>query len=238
MRNFSMNSSKYDFTSDNINIIVLVYDYSGSMRGDINAIQKANQAFRQDFSKFEDKGSIAISKARFANSFAMSSFLTVDEFDTSYSADGGTELYYAIRCATDNTLAYYKEIVKRLNVRPRITFMVFTDGWDTSESRTKYDKAKEAIKELNNLDATTVLVAFREAINSGIGKDLGFTCTKDIKSVDELILCLGKQLSKSCKEQSKSVYALKSEFFSQAEKNSSEDDVEENPITDYDFFNI
>ena len=112
MRNFSINSSKYDFTSDNINIIVLVYDYSGSMRGDINAIQKANQAFRQDFSKFEDKGSIAISKARFANSFAMSSFLTVDEFDTSYSADGGTELYYAIRCATDNTLAYYKEMIK------------------------------------------------------------------------------------------------------------------------------
>ena len=208
------------------------------MDTDVYAIRQANIAFQKDFSKFEDKGSIAVAKAVFSNGFDMSSFMSVDSFDTSYGAGGGTELYQAIYCAKENILAYYNEIVKRLNVRPRITFMVFTDGWDTSDSQSKLDAAKEAIRELNKLDATTVLVAFREARSSGVGRKLGFTCTRDIGTADELILCLGKQLSRSCKEQSKSVYALKSEFFSQAEKNSSEDDVEENPITDDDFFNI
>lgn len=238
MSEFNLNSCKYDFTSDNINIIALIYDCSGSMRDDYSAICKANRAFKEDFSRFEDKGSIAVSKAMFSDNCTMLAFKSVDSFDTSYHTSGMTELYYSINTVAENTISYYKEIVKRLNVRPRITFMVFTDGVDTSDSTTKYEAALKSIKELNKLDATTVMVAFRDAIPTKTGQKMGFTCTRDIKSVSELILCLGKQLSRSCKEQSRSVYALKSEFFSQAEKNSAEDNVEENPIVDDDFFNI
>lgn len=238
MSSFNLNDCKYNFTSDNVNIIVLVYDESGSMEYDKLSIRKANTAFLKDFSKFEDKGSIVVSKVSFADYFEMTPFLSVDEFDTGYTAQGGTELYYSIAASVENTILYYNELVKRLNIRPRITFLVFTDGGDTSDSTKRYKQAKEAIEKLNALDATTVFVAFRDAIRNEDGTKLKFTCTREISKVNDLITCLGKQLSKSCIEQSKSVYALKSEFFSKAEKNSDEDNVEENPITDDDFFNI
>lgn len=238
MYDFTLSNCKFDFASDNINIIVLLYDESGSMDCNKNAMREANKAFYNDFSKFEDKGSIAISKAVFSDYFYMSSFESIDSFNTAYSIDGGTELYYAITQAVENTVLYYNEIIKRLNVRPKITFLVFTDGGDTSDSYVRKNEAIEAIKEINTLDATTVFVAFGAAIPNKDGERLGFTCTREISTVSDLIQCLGKQLSRSCKEQSKSVYSLKSEFWSQVGQDSTEDDVDENPIDDDDFFNI
>jgi len=232
-----LENCKYDFTSDNINIIVMIYDRSGSMYGYISAMKKANNAFKRDFLNFEDKGSIAISKAEFASRCYMSAFLGVESFDEDYSTGGGTALYDAVVYAANNTISYYNEIVKRLNVRPRITFLVFSDGLNNDSYHSR-EEAHAKIAELNSLDATTVFVAFGEAVGSGIGERLGFSCTKDITTVSELVLCMGKQLSKSCKEQSRSAVSLKSEFFSKAEENSEDDNVEENPISDDDFFDF
>ncbi len=229
---------KYDFSSDNINIIVNLYDESGSMDEDVTAMRKANNAFYDDFSKFEERGSIAISKAVFSESFSMTPFREVRYFDTGYGAYGGTHLYSSIHHAVERTIAYYNEIVKRLNVRPRITFLVFTDGGDNEQNGRYFNDAKEAITRLNSLDATTVFVAFREAIRNEDGERLGFTCTKNISTVRDLISCLGNELSKSCKEQSRSAYSLKSEFFSKASKESTEDSTNEQPIDDDDFFNV
>ena len=235
----NLNSCKYDFASDNINIIVLLYDQSGSMGDDETAMRKANKAFLNDFLKFEEKGSIAIAKAVFEEDFEMSSFNEVSKFDTSYNAYGGTYLYKAIIKAGNYTIEYYNELIKRLNVTPRITFLVFSDGQDTEyNNSSSCEQAKDVIKVLNSLDATTVFVAFREAIKAETGASLGFTCTRDIHSVKELIACLGTELSKSCKEQSRSAYSLKSTFFSTANTNADEDNVDEAPIINDDFFNV
>ncbi len=235
---FYLSDCKYDFSSDNINIIALLYDMSGSMSSDRHAMIEANEAFYKDFSRFEEIGSIAISKGYFNSDFDMSPFKGVRHFSTDYSTYGGTHLYYSIRRAVENTVNYYNEIVKRLNVRPRITFLVFSDGEDTENSSKSYMSAIGAIKELNSLDATTVFVAFRDAIENETGSKLGFTCTRNITDVKELISCLGGELSKSCKEQSRSVYSLKSEFFSKASAHSEDDSLAEQAITDDDFFNV
>ena len=232
---FSVDTCKYNFASDNINIFVMVYDISTSMEDDRTSMRKANKAFYDDFLSFEERGSISIAKAEFNENFAMGSFDEVKNFNVSYDPDGNTALYEAIARAGNNTIEYYKEIVKRLNVRPRITFLVFSDGDDNcSESYMTY--ARAAVKELNSVDATTVFVAFRDAIYQETGASLGFTCTKNIRNVNELVSCMGTELSKSCKEQSKSAYSLKSEFFSKAEKNSAEDNVKEQAIFDDGFF--
>lgn len=233
---FSLESCKYDFSSDNINIITLVYDQSGSMCDDVAAMREANAAFYKDFSKFEESGSIAISKFVFSDYLRMTPFKGVKDFSTDYVANNATFLYLAIREAAARTIDYYNEIVKRLNVRPRITFLVFSDGQDSREYISEYKAAKVAIKELNCMDATTVFVAFREAIYDNTGDKLGFTCTRNITSVRELISCLGNELSKSCKEQSQSTFSLKSQFFSKA-TDSSEDDSDSETFED-DFFNI
>lgn len=233
-----LKQSKYDFSSDNINIIALLYDQSGSMEYYISAMRQANNAFYSDFSKFEERGSIAISKAVFSNYYHMSPFQEVKHFSTDYRADSATHLYSSIAKMVESTIAYYNELVSRLNVRARITFLVFTDGEDNEDDGRYFNNAKNAVMQLNSLDATTVLVAFGDAINSGVGDKLGFTCTKNITTVKELVACLGSELSKSCKEQSRSSYSLKSEFFSKASKDANTDSAANQAIVDDDFFNV
>ena len=235
---YFLEQCKYDFSADNINIIVNLYDQSGSMGQHISAMQKANRAFFDDFSKFEERGAIAISKAVFSDYYKMTPFRDVKYFSTNYCADNTTFLYSSIVRTVENTIAYYNELVKRLNVRARITFLVFTDGQDNEHGCVSLSDAKNAITQLNSLDATTVFVAFGDAIEAGIGDMLGFTCTKNITSVKELVSCLGSELSKSCKEQSRSIYSLKSEFFSKAGQDSSADSISDQPIVDDDFFNV
>lgn len=235
MARFNLNNCMYEFASDSINIIIPLYDVSGSMAEHVDAMLKANKAFYDDFSKFEERGSIAIAKGVFASGFDMTSFDSVKKFSTNYEVGGGTALYKAIVLAGQNTISYFNELEKRLNIRARITFLVFSDGGD-NESEAWQEDARNIIKELNSLDATTVFVAFDGAISARSGERLGFTCTKDIINVQELISCMGTELSRSCKEQSKSAYSLKSEFFSKATQNTEEDTTEVPEILDDEFF--
>lgn len=237
MKYFDLANCKYDFASDNINIIKLVYDSSGSMEGYQSDMIKANKAFYSDFSKFEERGSVAISKTVFATDVQSSAFEAVKDFNTNYTAYGYTALYDGIVTSVNETIEYYNEIVKRLNVRPKITYLVFSDG-DNNCGEASKRQAMDKIRALNSLESTTVFVAFGEAISLGTGEDLGFTCTRDITSVKELISCMGNELSRSCKEQSRSAVALKSSFFSKADKNQQEDNVKEEQIFEDTFFNL
>lgn len=235
-----MSNHKYDFNSDVVNIFIMIYDSSGSMDDYEYTIRKANEAFYNDFSRFEEKGSVAIAKAVFTEEFSMTPFGPVADFDTSYSAYGGTKLYSAISQAVNETVDYYTEIVNRLNIRPRITFLVFSDGRDSYCYNWEISDAKEKITQLNSLDATTVFVAFGEAIEAKDGEKLGFTCTRDISTAKELVSCLGSELSRSCMEQSKSAISLKSQFFSKAAPSDSSEQgtVVEQEILSDDFFDI
>ena len=236
MKNIIANS-KYNFTSDVVNIITLIYDTSGSMCDDEYAICAANDAFKEDFSKFEEKNAIVIARCDFDSEIRMSNFLPVEFFSTKYSTGGQTNLYKAISTAATVTIAYYDELVKRLNIQPRITFLVFSDGVDNCGGSYAFHKAIEDITQLNKLNATTVFVAFRDAIPENSGEKLGFNCTRNISNVQELISCLGMELSQSCKEQSKSAYSLKSSFFDQAAPAATGNAKDENVLSD-DFFKV
>lgn len=234
-----MDNHLYSFSSDVVNIFVMVYDRSGSMESYQETIRKANRAFYEDFSRFEEKGSVAISKALFDRGVEMTPFGPVKNFSTDYYANGGTWLYNAIVEVGEETIAYYNEIVSRLNIRPRITFLVFSDGEDNNNSPTEIQAAKDMITKLNSLDATTVFVAFGEAIDAKDGEHLGFSCVRDITSASELISCLGTELSRSCIEQSKSAIALKSKFFSKAATDASAQTAPEvKKVVEDSFFNI
>ena len=229
----------YSFSSDVVNIFVMLYDCSGSMSSHYGAIIEANTAFYEDFSRFEEKGSVAISKAMFDERVQKTPFGPVKNFSTDYYAGGGTRLYNAIVEVGEETIAYYKEIESRLNIRPRITFLVFSDGMDNYSYESEINSAKDIITQLNSLDATTVFVAFGQAIEAKDGEMLGFSCIRDITSANELISCLGTELSQSCIEQSKSAFSLKSKFFSKAATDTTaETSPEANKVVADSFFDI
>ena len=211
-----LSNCKYYFSSDNINIITLLYDTSGSMEDHCSKMRAGLKAFKKDFEKFEERGAIAISRGNFDSSFEMTPFREVANFNTNYYTGGSTHLYYAISKAVDLTVMYYNELVRRLNTRPRITFLVFTDGEDTGSPGWGMSDAINAIAQLNELDATTVFVAFDRAIDRKDGETLGFNCIKNVENANDLIECLGEDLSKSCQAQSRSAISLGSQFFSKA----------------------
>ncbi len=234
-----MDNHLYSFSSDVVNIFVMIYDCSGSMKDYVKAIVEANKAFYEDFSRFEEKGSVAIAKAMFAEHVKMTSFGPVKDFSTNYYADGGTRLYRAVVEVGEETIAYFQEIESRLNIRPRITFLVFSDGLDNCNFKSEIDAAKDMVAKLNSLDATTVFVAFGEAIAAKDGELLGFSCIRDITSAKELVSCLGTELSQSCVEQSRSAFSLKSKFFSKAATDASaEASPEAKKVVADSFFNI
>lgn len=211
-----LSDCKYDFSSDNINIITLLYDTSGSMEDHCSKMRAGLKAFKKDFEKFEERGAIAISRGNFDSGFEMPPFREVANFNTDYYTGGSTHLYYAIEKAANLTIMYYNELVRKLNTRPRITFLVFTDGEDTGRHGYSVADAQIAIKQLNELDATTVFVAFDRAIDRKDGEYLGFNCIKNVENANDLIECLGEDLSKSCQAQSRSAISLGSQFFSEA----------------------
>ena len=79
-----ISDSKYDFSSDNINIIALLYDESGSMEEHVYAMQKANRAFFDDFSKFEEKLDFYYNLDREDENFVSNSFRVDDTQFTTY----------------------------------------------------------------------------------------------------------------------------------------------------------
>lgn len=239
----NLEKCKKFFDTDNGMIVLLLIDESGSMAGDTMVMIKALNAFFEDFRKFEERGKVSISKATFSSYMKMTDFLDIESFDRSYEPGGGTALYYSIKEAVDNLNAYYEEIVKSWGFRPKVTFVVFSDGEDNAGG--SMEETKRIIENLNKrMNANTVFVAFRKAIKMRMGKKMGFRCTVDANNANELITLMGEELSKSCQEQSRSSVSLGSNFYSQVsqpktgEESGSQTDQMYQILEDDSFFGI
>lgn len=208
----------YDFSSDNINIFLLLIDDSGSMEYDEDNVRKGMKLYQKSFDNFPEANSIAVSVSKFDSDFYPSDFKQVKEIDTRYSTGGATALYYSIVQGAKHLKKYINKVTELKKCIPRGTFVVFSDG-EPCNDRMDEEDAKEVINELNYAGITTVFVAFGKAISSEFGKKLGFMSVIDVNDKETLINFLGVELSKSCKEQSKSLKALGANFFSQAVNN-------------------
>lgn len=232
----NLNNCKYNFSTDSIYIFKLVYDASGSMDKDVNDIREANCNFKEDFSKFEGKNSVVISRSVFNNYTYSTEFLGIEDFKTDYYAKGGTELYRAIVQTVEETIDYYNEVIKRTNITPHITYIVLSDGGDNEyHDKNLSNDAKKAVEKIKELGGNCIFVAFREAVKLKDGQRLGFGSTENIKNRAMLKRLLGEELSKGVKEQSKSNYSLGSTFFSKA--GVSENNNESEEFDEDDFFN-
>ena len=205
----------YDFSSDNINIIIFIIDKSGSMENDEDNVREGLSAYKKSFENFPEANSIAISVCKFNGVFEPGDFQKVTKFDTSYSAWGGTALYYSILQGEQHLNNYVEEVTRRTGCIPRVTFILLSDG-EAGDRSVTWEDAKDAIERLNLAGVTTAFIAFGSAIESEFGKNLGFMATIDVKDRETLVNFLGVELSKSCKEQSKSLKALGANFFSKA----------------------
>lgn len=208
-----------DFSSDQINIFMILVDCSGSMEKDEDKVREGLKLYKKSFENFPEADSIAVSISRFSSSFYPSEFRNVKDLDTGYRADGATALYYSIVKGAEYLIEYVQEVTEKTGVVPRVTYIVKSDGepcedeYNTPAGR---KMARDIIENLNYAGVTTVFIAFGNAITSEFGKELGFMSTIDVVDRKTLVNFLGVELSQSCKEQSKSLKALGANFFSKA----------------------
>lgn len=208
-----------DFSSDQINIFMILVDSSGSMNGDAGKVREGLKLYKKSFENFPEADSIAVSISKFDNTFYPSEFRKVEDLDTSYVTGGGTALYYSIVKGGEYLNKYVQEVTEKTGVIPRVTYIVKSDGEpceDEYDTPSGHKKARNMIENLNYAGVTTVFIAFGNAITSDFGKKLGFMSTIDVVNRETLVNFLGVELSKSCKEQSKSLKALGANFFSKA----------------------
>lgn len=206
----------YEFSSDKIDIFCLNVDESGSMDGDSANVIEGLKMYKKSFENFPEVNSIAVSLSKFSYDFYPGEFTSISNMSTHYDAGGGTALYKSIVKGAKYLVSYVNEVANKTGCIPRATYIVFSDGESCTDDRTPASAAKAAINDLNMAGINTVFVAFGQAVSSEFGKKLGFTCTLDVNNRNTLVNFLGVELSKSCKEQSKSMKSLGENFFSQA----------------------
>jgi len=216
VNNMSKMKHYYGFTTDKINIFMMLLDTSGSMERDEDNMREGVRVYHESFENFSERNSIAVSVCKFDGNFKPGEFKPLNDFDSSYyCTNGDTALFYSIVEGGEILIDYINNIIEKKHITPRVTFIVFSDGQPYNDRARKAD-AEEMISKLNLMGVTTVFVAFKDEISSEFGSQLGFVATKDIRNREDLVDFMGRELSQSCKKQSRSAKSLGANFFSHA----------------------
>ena len=204
------NTSVEEIDSENINLIFLGIDQSGSMSSFSNDMKHSLNEFKDALTNSKEADEILVARANFEDSIDIGGYKKIEEFDTAFRAGGCTAMYDAITEGTEK-LKEYRQYLKDQGVRVKAVFAIFSDGLDNS-SHSNFSDAKRSIEFLNNEEITTAFISFGgEATNEA--KSLGFRNILDVTSSASELRKAFNCLSKSVIESSKSVVADGDDFF-------------------------
>ena len=204
------NTSVEEIDSENINLIFLGIDQSGSMSSFSNDMKHSLNEFKDALTNSKEADEILVARANFEDSIDIGGYKKIEEFDTAFRAGGCTAMYDAITEGTEK-LKEYRQYLKDQGVRVKAVFAIFSDGLDNS-SHSNFSEAKRSIEFLNNEEITTAFISFGgEATNEA--KSLGFRNILDVTSSASELRKAFNCLSKSVIESSKSVVADGDDFF-------------------------
>jgi hypothetical protein len=204
------NTSVEDIDSENINLMFLGIDKSGSMSVFQEDMKHCLNEFKNALGSAKEADEILVARADFEDSITIGGYKKISEFDTAFQAGGCTAMYDAVTGGTEK-LRKYRKFLKDQGVRVKAVFAVFSDGQDNS-SKSSFAQAKDCIAYLNQEEITTAFISFGGAASS-VAKDLGFCNILDVTSSASELRRAFDCLSKSVIESSKSVLADGEDFF-------------------------
>lgn len=204
------NTSVEDIDSENINLMFLGIDKSGSMSVFQEDMKHCLNEFKNALGSAKEADEILVARADFEDSITIGGYKKISEFDTAFQAGGCTAMYDAVTGGTEK-LRKYRKFLKDQGVRVKAVFAVFSDGQDNS-SKSNFAQAKDCIAYLNQEEITTAFISFGGAASS-VAKDLGFCNILDVTSSASELRRAFDCLSKSVIESSKSVLADGEDFF-------------------------
>jgi len=204
------NTSVDEIDRENINLMFLGIDCSGSMGSYISDMKQSLYDFKDALENSKEADEILVARADFATDVNIGGYKKIQEFDCDFATFGVTSLYDAI-CMGIEKLREYRNFLKNEGMRVKAVFAIFSDGEDNNSTHS-FSEAKRAVDYLNKEEITTAYISFgQEAIK--IANDLGF---KNILSVNSSASELRKAfncLSKSVIESSKSAIPDDDDFF-------------------------
>lgn len=204
------NTSVEEIDSENINLIYIGIDQSGSMFSYGGDMAHSLMEFKDALSSSKEADEILVARANFEDTINVGGYKKISEFDISFSVGGCTAMYDAITEGTDK-LKEYRKYLKDQGVRVKAVFAIFSDGLDNS-SNSSFSQAKSAIDFLNNEEITTAFISFGGAATK-VAQDLGFRNILDVTSSASELRKAFNCLSKSVIESSKSVMSDGDDFF-------------------------
>lgn len=204
------NTSIDDIDSENINLIFLGIDQSGSMDSYSKDMKHSLSEFKNALTNSKEVDEILVARANFDYSTDIGGYKKISEFSTGFSANGCTAMYDAITEGTEK-LKEYRLCLKNEGMRVKAVFAIFSDGED-NQSKSSFSDAKRSIEYLNNEEITTAFISFGGAATK-TAKDLGFRNILDVSSSASELRNAFNCLSKSVIESSKSVVADEDDFF-------------------------
>lgn len=204
------NTAVDDLDSENINLIFLGIDESGSMGSYIKDMQNCLSEFKTALTDSKEADEILVARADFSDNIKIGGYKKISEFDTSFATYGCTAMFDTIVEGSEK-LKEYRKFLKEQGVRVKAVFAIFSDGLDNQSSRS-FSEAKQSVEFLNSEEITTAFISFGGQATQ-TAKDLGFRNILDVASSASELRKAFNCLSKSVIESSKSVCADEDDFF-------------------------
>lgn len=204
------NTSVEEIDSENINLIYLGIDRSGSMGVYDSDMKHSLTEFKDALNNSKEADEILVARADFEDNIDIGGYKKISEFDTSFSALGCTAMYDAIVMGQEK-LKEYRQYLKDQGVRVKAVFAIFSDGLDNASNHS-FSEAKKAIDFLNTEEITTAFISFGGTATN-TATELGFKNILDVTSSASELRKAFNCLSKSVIESSKSVVSDEDDFF-------------------------
>ena len=204
------NTAIDDLESENINLIFLGIDESGSMKNYTKDMRSCLTEFKTALADSNEAEEILVARADFSDFIKIGGYKKIEEFDISFDVYNVTHMYDTIVEGSEK-LKEYRKFLKEQGVRVKSVFSIFSDGLDNG-SKNDFNTAKRAIEFLNREEITTAFISFGGQATQ-TAKDLGFRNILNVVSSANELRRAFNCLSKSVIESSKSVLADEDDFF-------------------------
>lgn len=206
----AQNTAIDDLENENVNLMLIGIDGSGSMSSYRNDMMQCLTDFKDALENSKEANEILVARADFASDIDIGGYKAIDEFDTSFSAGGCTAMYDAVVEGSAKMLEYRKYL-RDQGVRVKCVFAIFSDGYENG-SKADVAAARQAIANLNREEITTAFISFGSDAKVEAQK-LGFVNMLEVGSSASELRKAFNCLSKSVIESSKSVVADGDAFF-------------------------
>lgn len=204
------NTAVDELESENINLIFLGIDESGSMGQWSQEMTSCLSEFKTALADSKEADEILVARADFSDTISVGGYKKISEFDTGFNVLGATAMYDTIVEGAEK-LKDYRKFLRDQGVRVKAVFAIFSDGLD-NQSHHSFSNAKKTVDFLNSEEITTAFISFGGQATQ-TAHDLGFRNVLDVASSASELRKAFNCLSKSVIESSKSVVSSTDDFF-------------------------